>query len=483
MPSSDTIPASLVSLGREAVEAVAAMGDPASFRGVALLNEARDAIFKPLPSYEAAKDAISAVPLVAERYGSRDAAGDRLTLQFIYQLFPRSSTLHVGEDMRRLWRRFIAELKVPVWVYRGVANLRNFAVEQNVPDPLQLEEGVTIRGRSFDALRSLGFNDFTLDALVDDVSRGRGASSYVICAEHNRTKSSENLVRTDATVITAAQRAITCLRLSGRGDVMMGPMWLTRASRFDVGVGSGRSSGGWTLPSIGGSHYVLTRAFARQVRSLQPAVRYLEGHGYGRGPGNLDLALRSFISSYDRFPARQDSQLVDIVTAAEALLGSGTEITFKLAFRVAGMLGRTAEERLQVIRQHEGLLRRQEHDRARRHPEHGAACDAGPRGGGPRTRATPPGGLRSPGGLLIADEVHKELLQEGSGCGASRRAGKAAHASGAWNYRQVSSGPVFLTPGSERAWTARLAFMPSSCHRRPRPGPPHRARSWTSLPT
>jgi hypothetical protein len=349
MPSSDTVPASLVSLGREAVEAVAATGDPVSFGGVALRNEARDAIFKPLPSYEAAKDAISAVPLVAERYGSREAAGDRLTLQFIYQLFPRSSTLHVGEDMRRLWRRFMAELKAPAWVYRGVANLRNFAVEQNVPDPLQLEEGITIRGRSFDALRSLGFNDFTLDALVDDVSAGRAASSYVICVEHNRTKSPENLVRTDATGITAAQRAITCLRLSGRGDVMMGPMWLTRASRFDVGVGSGRSRGGWTLPSIGGSQYLLTWAIARQVRSLQPAVRFLDEHGYGRGPGNLDLALRSFISSYDRFPARQDSQLVDVITAAEALLGSGTEITFKLAFRVAGMLGRTAEERLQVF--------------------------------------------------------------------------------------------------------------------------------------
>lgn len=195
MASSDTAPAPLIALGREAVEAVAATGDLASFGGVALRNEPRDAIFKPLPSYEAAKDAISAVPLVADRYGSRDAAGDRLTLQFIYQLFPRSSTLHVGEDMRVLWQRFMAELKVPVWLYRGVANLQNFAVEQNLPDPLQLEEGVTIRGRSLDYLRSAGFNEFTLEALVDDVSAGGGVSSYVILVEHSEPKSPENLIR------------------------------------------------------------------------------------------------------------------------------------------------------------------------------------------------------------------------------------------------------------------------------------------------
>jgi len=65
--------------------------------------------------------------------------------------------------------------------------------------------------------------------------------------------------------------------------------------------------------------------------------------------GNLDVALQFFLSSYDRFPARPDSQLVDTITAAEAVLGSGIANTFKLAFRVAGMLGRTNAERVQVF--------------------------------------------------------------------------------------------------------------------------------------
>jgi hypothetical protein len=95
----------------------------------------------------------------------------------------------------------------------------------------------------------MGFNDFTLDALTDDWSEGMGASQYVICVEHNLTKSPENLILGDATGITAAQRAITCLRLASRGDVMMGPMWFTRSGRFDFGVRSGRLRGGWTLPT------------------------------------------------------------------------------------------------------------------------------------------------------------------------------------------------------------------------------------------
>ena len=208
---------------------------------------------------------------------------------------------------------------------------------------------MTIRGRSFEALGSLGFNKFTLDALADDWSEGGGSSSYVICVEHTPAKSPDNVITGDSTGIVAAQQAIACLRLVARGGVTMGPMWFTRSSRFDVGLGSGRLRGGWPVPTLGRSKYRFTRAIAREVRSLQPDVRYLGEHGYERGPGNLDVALQFFLSSYDRFPARPDSQLVDTITATEAVLGSGIANTFKLAFRVAGMLGRTNAERVQVF--------------------------------------------------------------------------------------------------------------------------------------
>jgi hypothetical protein len=234
--SSETIPAPLIALGREAVEAVASRGEMASFRGVALYNRDRDSIIQSLPSYEATKDAICALPLVAERYGSKDQAGDRLTLQFVYQLFPRTSPRGVGEDVRRLWRRFMSELNVPVWVFRGVANLRNFVVDPGVPDPVRLADGVSIRGRSFDALRSQGFTEATLEAITDDWSSGGESSEYVICVEHSQAKTPDNLIRGDSTGITSAQRALTCLRLVGPGDIMMGPMWFTRSGKFNVGA-------------------------------------------------------------------------------------------------------------------------------------------------------------------------------------------------------------------------------------------------------
>jgi hypothetical protein len=129
-------------------------------------------------------------------------------------------------------------------------------------------------------------------------------------------------------------------------------MWFTRAARFNVGIGNVVGSTGWSVPaSIRATTYALTSSSARKVRLIQTELAYLEDNGYAGAPGNLDLALRSFNSTYDRFPSDYDSQLVDTVTAAEAMLAAGalTELTFKLSFRVAGLLGRTSEERLQIF--------------------------------------------------------------------------------------------------------------------------------------
>jgi hypothetical protein len=186
--------------------------------------------------------------------------------------------------------------------------------------------------------------------MTDDWSVVGGSSQYVICVEHSQPKAPDNLILGDATGITRAQRALTCLRLVGSGDIMMGPMWFTRSGKFNVGRGSGVGRSGSQIPTVGGSAFVLTRRIVSTARTLQANVAHLEQHGYGGAPGNLDLALRAFESTYDRYPRRRDSQLVDTITAAEALLGSGTtELTFKLSFRAAGLLGRTTEERLRIF--------------------------------------------------------------------------------------------------------------------------------------
>jgi len=81
------------------------------------------------------------------------------------------------------------------------------------------------------------------------------------------------------------------------------------------------------------------------------ALRHLEEHGYGTSPGNLDLALRSYMATYDRWPSSGDSRVLDAITAVEALLGSGTEIAFKLSFRMAGVLGGDEAERVAIFRE------------------------------------------------------------------------------------------------------------------------------------
>lgn len=56
----------------------------------------------------------------------------------------------------------------------------------------------------------------------------------MICVERRVSKSPDKLIRTDATLITPALRAVSCMRLAGRGDVMMGSMWFARSAKFNV---------------------------------------------------------------------------------------------------------------------------------------------------------------------------------------------------------------------------------------------------------
>lgn len=131
----------------------------------------------------------------------------------------------------------------------------------------------------------------------------------------------------------------------------MGRMWMTRRRQFPIsGTGSGIT--GWDVPTSPAAreNYRLTAAINRRLPTVYDALRYLEQQGYGTGPGNLHLGLRSFMSSYDRWPAMVDSQLIDCITALEAVLGSKTESTFRLAFRVAGLLGADDTHRAEVFR-------------------------------------------------------------------------------------------------------------------------------------
>jgi hypothetical protein len=338
----------MTSLAMEAVEAIASLTDTATFRATALRDMAVDSVVRSLPSFTAAKDAICSRPLVAERYGVRDVVGDRLTLQFVYQLFPRIGQQSVRQSARRVWRALVADLSSPMWVFRGSASLRDFVVEESLPDPVRLAQGVSIRGDSVAKLKPADFREMAKEVWLEDWDLGID-SRYATCVIHRCKKAPNNLLLYDAAEVVA-KRAITCLRIAGPGDFTMGQMGFTRSGKFNVGASPIAGEHVWHIPAVATPPFVLTKRIARVAQNLQRALAHREENDHGREPGNLDLALRSFNSTYDRVPPRNDSQLLDSITAVEALLGTGTaELTFKLAFRVAGLLGRTTEERLQIF--------------------------------------------------------------------------------------------------------------------------------------
>jgi len=272
-------------------------------------------------------------------------------------------SLAVDKDaFEATWEDFTAELDAPEWVYRAVANLSHFEVEGDPsvrslevvgePEPIVLPGGVTIRGRSFDELVELGFDEHVLDQVRLDWT-GFGASSYVVVTEDEVVKTPNNFIMSNTSSLnTNPARVLGALRLAASGDVRYGTTWFARPGRFNVGLGGVTSTGG--VPDTIGTTYRFSPSLLDRVAVLYGHLQTLEQAGYQRGPGNLELGLRSFMATYDRWPWGYDSQLLDSITALEAVLGTDTEIAFRLAFRVSHILGADEDEIGEIFDQVKG---------------------------------------------------------------------------------------------------------------------------------
>jgi len=106
---------------------------------------------------------------------------------------------------------------------------------------------------------------------------------------------------------------------------------------------------GSTLDSMG-APFVWHPIHRGPYDATYAALARLENGGYGKAPGNLDLGLRAFMSTFDRSPAAMDTKLVDAITALEAVLGTEAEIAFKLSFRVASLLAGSDGERATLLK-------------------------------------------------------------------------------------------------------------------------------------
>jgi Apea-like HEPN len=312
-------------------------------RGYAFYDMRKDERVTALNSFAAAEQAVVQIPEFAARLGADNAR--RVTLQCVYQYFGRMEGVRYDEAaFNTLWNDFTAEIADPAWVTRGIANVKFFASENLLID---LGDGVSIRGRNPEELSALGFGSSILGRIMDDWFGGFGASSFVLVAEDSVPKAPANLIST-SDVWTKAIRAIGACRLAAPGSISIGAMWVTRVARFNFGIG-GLSHVGASIPTTGSS-YQWSAAIGTAYPQIYAELKQLEKIGYGASPGNLDIALRSFMGTYDRWPNSWDSQLLDATTALEALLGTGTDIAFKLAFRVAALLAANDNERAQLLK-------------------------------------------------------------------------------------------------------------------------------------
>jgi hypothetical protein len=313
-------------------------------RGTTSADMSRDAQITSLASFDKAKRAVASIPDFAARFGTQEST--RVVLQFVYQYFAGVGSVGYEQAaFEALWAAFTAELEDPRWVTRGVANVKNFTSDNL---NLDLGDGIAIRGRSFAALASLGFAPAILERLSEDW-RGHGASSFVLVAEHSVLKEPENIIALDSgTVWAKAIRAVGALRLAGEGSISIGPMWMIRAARFNLGI-SGIHWFGVSIPGAG-TQYAWSDKAGKLYPQIYRELAQLEREGYGRSPGSLAVALRAFMATYDRWPPGPDSQLLDAVTSLEALLGTETEISFKLAFRVAALLADSDGKRAELLK-------------------------------------------------------------------------------------------------------------------------------------
>lgn len=152
-------------------------------RGIALYDSRKDLFITSLGQFATVETGVRESELVPERYGVDES--HRIALQLVYEYFARANGVLVDPALvDALWADFVTELETPVWLTRGVTNLRHFHCEDLHVD---LGDDVSIYGRDPNVLAGLGFEGGIWERLAADWS-GFGASSFVIVAEASMPK-------------------------------------------------------------------------------------------------------------------------------------------------------------------------------------------------------------------------------------------------------------------------------------------------------
>lgn len=337
--------------------------------GTAFFNPMRDARITRLPSFAIAVTALQAIQQFLAVADPSEAT--RVVLQFTYDFLERQSSSDFDDSaFTATWSSFEEELARPEWTYLGICYLENLECDA---DSIELGAGVTIHNRSSYRFREAGWSDFQIEKLYENW-KGRGL--YVLVTEEKVPKTPDNLpLGGTGTEVSKAFRMLRALRLAKEGDVhigggtqMLGRVLATRPAGSGFSPDPGAAMHGF-ITRWPGAAYSLSTSDASRIRALYDQLIAIEGMG-DSAPYNLNLALRSFASSYDRLPAQNDTKLVDLITATESLFGTAVEISFRLSFYIAGILAGTDSERLTIFAEMRDFYN------TRNRVVHGGALDA-----------------------------------------------------------------------------------------------------------
>ncbi len=300
------------------------------------------------PTWGAAVEAIARLPFFQERFGQQEV---RITIQLVYQAFHDVADLNNWHPrFEASWRAIVEDVNDPNWRWISVATLEN-ATEGIGALEFGLAAGVTVLRRSPEVDRRC--IPIGLAAALDGNSRSRQvASSFVLLAETLVAKTPQSYLSLPPPEVTLCLiRALGALRLTDSGDIGIWEIVCASVPRFDVGDHGPMSF--MTAPRPRDHESVafeLDKNRLSQTAEIFLCLKQLENHGYKSAPGNLDVALKSFMLFYDASPSSNELRIIHLVTAAEALVGSENgELTFRLSSRVSGLLAADDETRVDIF--------------------------------------------------------------------------------------------------------------------------------------
>jgi hypothetical protein len=302
---------------------------------IAYYDHRKDELVTAVPSFRAAVERLERCQVVSTLLGAEQAT--RIALQFVFNAYDVVRNGAPPEAaFESVWDGFVRELDTPTWMFAAIANVQNVECPEG---PLDLVDGVSVRGRSFRELEQiLGWGASELHVLFQDWMAASG-SSFVLLLEKKVPKTPDNfLMIDDGTAYVRAARALLALRLVGAGDIRIGRLFLARPASFNVGIG-GMMSNGFSVWHPGPT-YKLTADKIPDVKRWYQEIALLESKN-DKQTRSLRLALRSFSSIYDRYLHQTEDRVLDAITALEALWKLDAELAFRLSFRTSALLGNT----------------------------------------------------------------------------------------------------------------------------------------------